>query len=69
MQAAEGGRPRSVEERENYLKIYARALFPSYVDSSASSAQQQRGVDGLVKELVLHGASDAWARTDRKSVV
>ncbi|CAI5491514.1 unnamed protein product [Closterium sp. Naga37s-1] len=60
--AAGGGRHRSAEERENYLKVYARALFPSYVDTSASPAQQQHGVDGLVRELVLHGASEDWAR-------
>ncbi|CAI6001279.1 unnamed protein product [Closterium sp. NIES-64] len=60
--ASGGGRHRSAEERENYLKVYARALFPSYVDTSASPAQQQHGVDGLVRELVLHGASEDWAR-------
>ncbi|CAI5949153.1 unnamed protein product [Closterium sp. NIES-65] len=60
--ASGGGRHRSAEERENYLKVYARALFPSYVDTSASPAQQQHGVDGLVQELVLHGASEDWAR-------
>ncbi|CAI5974520.1 unnamed protein product [Closterium sp. NIES-65] len=35
---------------------------PTSSTRSTSPAQQQHGVDGLVRELVLHGASEDWAR-------
>ncbi|CAI5512015.1 unnamed protein product [Closterium sp. Naga37s-1] len=38
------------------------SAFLASLKSPRSSPQQQHGVDGLVRELVLHGASEDWAR-------
>ncbi|CAI7845028.1 unnamed protein product [Closterium sp. NIES-53] len=48
--------------REGDLKVYARAIFPAYVDVRGPALEQTRGVNALVLDMVSKGAEEQWAR-------
>ncbi|GJP81191.1 hypothetical protein CLOP_g11358 [Closterium sp. NIES-67] len=61
-QGKEEEKERAQRMREGDLKVYARAIFPAYVDVKGPTREQSRGVNALVQDLVGKGAEEQWAR-------